>query len=156
MRLARRFRTDQRGMTLTELAVAGLITAIVGLLIVAGIQTGMRSANLHRDDDRAVQDLRYAKDILTRELRMAADAEEGGSWLTFTVDGEDIEWRITSTGELTRSVDSGAPAVVIIGLSVDESSFAISGNTVTVKLVTEVPTSDGTRSLETQIFLRNA
>ena len=163
---------DERGVTLIELMVSMLLLAFVSAAVVTGMTSAMRSADLHRDDDRAVQDLRLAKERLTRELRAAAELQAAsGSSITVWIDqdadgdvdpGEVVMWEITGAGALNRSTDTTPASAVVVNLDATQSEFAFDAEGVddirliTVVLVARVGTSDGTRSMQTQILLRNA
>lgn len=160
------------GVTLVELMVSMLLMAFIATALVTGMTTAMRSASLHRDDDKAVQDLRHAKERLTRELRAiteltAASASSVTFWLDEDADGaadlgETITWEITDAGSLVRSTDAGASTPVVSNLVVSSSGFTFDAETVAevrrigVELTTSVGDSDGSRSIQTEIFLRNA
>ncbi|MEX2323224.1 MAG: prepilin-type N-terminal cleavage/methylation domain-containing protein [Acidimicrobiia bacterium] len=160
------------GMTLVELMVSMLLMSFIATALVAGMTTAMRSANLHRDDDRAVQDLRHAKERLTRELRAiteltGASASSVTFWLDEDADGivdlgETITWEITTGGSLVRSTNAGASSSVVSNLVAGSSGFTFDAAAVGeirrigIELTAAVGSSDGTRSIQTEIFLRNA
>jgi type II secretory pathway pseudopilin PulG len=159
-------------MTLIELMVSMLLMSLIATALVTGVATAMRSANLHRDDDRAVQDLRHAKERLTRELRAiteltAASASSVTFWLDADADsvadvGETITWEITTGGSLVRSTDAGASSSIVSNLVAASSGFTFDTTAVaeirriSVDLTAAVGSSDGSRSIQTEIFLRNA
>lgn len=160
------------GVTLIELMVSMLIASLVAVVFVTWMSSAVTTANLHRDDDRAVQDLRLAKDRLTRELRMAdgllvAEALLVTMWVDENSDGvvdigEVITWTITGGGELVRSTDAGDSFVVMREVVVVESGFTFDSavvvdiERVNMVLVVFVGEIGGTRELTTQIYLRNA
>lgn len=167
-----RLHRGEDGLTLVELLVSMLLMSIIATALVTGMTTAMRSANLHRDDDRAVQDLRHAKERLTRELRAiteltAASASSVTFWLDEDADGtadvgETITWEITAGGVLLRSTDTGDSAPVVSNLVSGSSGFTFDATEVgeirriAVALTAAVGSSDGTRSIQTEIFLRNS
>lgn len=160
------------GLTLVELMVSMLLMSFIATALVTGMTTAMRSANLHRDDDRAVQDLRHAKERLTREVRAITElTAASSSSLTFWLDedtdatpdvGETITWEITTGGSLVRSTDAGDSASVVTNLVGGSSGFTFDSTEVSemrrisIELTAAVGDSDGTRSIQTEIFLRNA
>jgi prepilin-type N-terminal cleavage/methylation domain-containing protein len=160
------------GVTIVELMVSMLIASIVAVVFVTWMSSAVTTANLHRDDDRAVQDLRQAKDRLTRELRMAdelllADRLAVTMWVDENADGvvdsgEIITWTFTGGGELVRSTDAGDSFVVMREVVVAESGFTFDSatladiRTVSMVLVAFVGEIGGTREIATQIYLRNA
>jgi prepilin-type N-terminal cleavage/methylation domain-containing protein len=166
-----RLRAD-RGMTLVELLVAMLLAAFVAGAVVTWMMSAVRAADHHRDDDRAVQDLRQAKERLTRELRMAAELQgaSAGTVVVWIDDnsngeidaGEVVTWGITEDGELVRSTDAGDQWVVMRNLVPADSGFTFDAGsvedirTIGVVLVTSVERGGAARSMTTQIFLRNA
>ena len=160
------------GLTLVELLVSMMLMAFIATALVTGMSTAMRSADLHRDDDRAVQDLRHAKERLTRELRAiteltGASASSVAFWLDEDANGaadlgETITWEITTGGSLVRSTDAGASTPVVSNLVAGSSGFAFDAvevseiRRISIELTAAVGSSDGTRSIQTEIFLRNA
>lgn len=172
MMLVTRNRDREAGLTLVELMVALMLSAIVGMMLVTWMTSAMRSANLHRDDDMAVQSLRESQERLTRELRSATGLiNASDTSLTIWIDedwdgeidaGETVTWEVTDDGRLVRSTDDGDEWVLMHGLVPASSGFTLDGATVedtrvvTIVLVASVGDGTGTRSAESQIFLRNA
>lgn len=169
-----RLREGDGGVTLVELMVAMMITAILGAVVATWMTSAARAVTMHREDDRAVQDLRQAKDLLTREVRTAAVVTAISSTsLTFWVDanyngeaddGETITWSI-EPGALVRSTDApgeAEPLVVLEHLVIAGSGFAYDAEVasevrlVEVALVVSAGSPDRTRSLSTLIHLRNS
>jgi type II secretory pathway pseudopilin PulG len=165
----------EAGITLVELMVALMVTAILGAMVATWMTSAVRAVNLHRADDVAVQDLRQAKDLLTRELRVASGVSAiSPTAITFWVDadfsgapdeGETITWSIESDGTLARWTDAGGKASalvildhVVLGESIFEfdTDEASEVRRVAITLVVTAGDTDRTRSLSTEIFVRNA
>lgn len=166
----------ESGITLVELMVAMMITAILGAVVATWMTSAVKAANMHRDDDIAVQDLRQAKDLLTRELRSAAEVVTlSPTMITVWVDsdysgapddGEIITWSIESDGTLVRwtDVDGGSANGVVV---LDRVVVSLSGfdydapeapdvRKVSVVLVVTAGSEHRTRSISTEIFIRNS
>jgi type II secretory pathway pseudopilin PulG len=165
----------EAGITLVELMVALMVTALLGAMVATWMTSVVRAVNLHRADDIAVQDLREAKDLLTRELRIASGVSAISSTsMTFWVDtdfsgtpdqGETVTWSIEPDGTLVRWTDAGGQASALVILEhvvLAESTFefdtgeASEVRRVGVTLVVTAGDADRTRSLSTEIFVRNA
>lgn len=166
-----RWRSDG-GVTLVEMLVVLLIGGIVATALLAWMTSAVRSANLHRDDDRAVQDLREAHERLTREVRTSSQLLDGSSteltmWIDLDWDGtigegEVVTWSVTGGGSLVRSTDAGDEWEVITGLAPELSGFTLDAGTaaqsrvVGIGLAAFVGESDNVRTMNGQVFLRNA
>jgi Tfp pilus assembly protein PilW len=166
---------SEAGITLVELMVAMMVTAILGAMVATWMTSAVRAVNLHRADDIAVQQLREAKDLLTRELRMASGVTAiSPTSISFWVDadfsgtpeqGETITWVIETDGTLARSTDAAGavdPLIMIEHLVLGESFFefdtevASDVRRVGITLVVTAGEAGRTRSLSTEIFVRNA
>jgi Flp pilus assembly protein TadG len=130
--LRARFR-DERGVTLIEVGLAGLLTAALGLMAVGWLNAGARSQEYSQGQNTALGDIRVVRQELLRELRFARSVTSGSaSSMTFWVDndrdavvdtGETITWAITTGGTLTRKVDSQTAVVRARSLVYASSSF---------------------------------
>jgi type II secretory pathway pseudopilin PulG len=163
---------SEAGVSLIELLVGMMIAAAVGAAVVTWMSSAATTVTIHREDDRAVQDLRHAKDRLTREVRMAAQLlaaapDELTLWVDDDSDGsldpgETVTWAIEAGGDLVRSTDAGDTWVVMSHLVAEESGFTFDAEsvaeirTVGITLVASSGQAGATRSISTQIFVRNA
>ncbi len=163
------------GITLVELSVGMVMTALLSTVMVTWIFTGFGSDSTHRSYDQALEDLRNVSDQLSREVRAAdylttADAASMTFWLDAnrdgTVDtGETVTWSIESGGVVVRVTDDGSPKTVIAtNLSPTASSFGYdevdpaSVGRVTIDLVALAATSSGGDEVfhSIDVYLRNA
>ena len=164
----------ERGVTMVELGVAMLITALLSTVMITWVFAGVSSENSHRSYDDALADLRQVTDRLGREIRSAGYLTEAGvSSLAYWLDGdrdgvaeagETITWAIDGS-TIVRSADDGQPgAVLATNLSGAASSFAydatIPGDVtrVTITFVALAETQAGYDELQhtLDIYLRNA
>ena len=175
LRHMKRLLRAEAGISIIELAVAMFVTALMASLMLSWVFSVASADDLHQADDRAVQDLRTAKDEITRELRRAAaiDSAETDSF-SIWIDGDHDEvrsseelvtWEIESGGSLVRSLGDGSTSVRLLRLDPAESGFAydsanpgdITSVGVTMTVYVDAPQGeDGTRSLTTEINLRSA
>lgn len=166
---------DDSGTSVVELGMAMMVTAMMSIALVTWMSSAGASLALHREDDYVVQDLRIAKELIGRELRIAEAvvAAQAGSvtvWIDdddddFLDPGESITWRLVNDGTLRRSNDLGDEQIIASRLlsgsrfGYDSPTAATVGQ-ITVHLVAEVaPKADGAppgrREISIQIYLRN-
>ena len=170
MRL-RRLRMDERGISLTELMIASLVTAIISAMVVAWVGTVSHNDRLNQEDIAAVDELRVAKSRMTKELRFASavypalsvapdsvtvwiDADRSG---TPADPGEQITWEINGDGTLTRTTDTGAVEIQAIGLDPDASSIVLiaAESNIEIRLVSGLDTgNDRVREIVTTVNVR--
>ena len=171
-RLRRRIRAED-GITLIEMSVASFIGALLSVLMLSWVFAVDSTDDLHRTDDEAMQDLRFAKDEMARDLRSGAVTALGDLSVTLWLDwdhddvvaaGESVTWRIEAGGELIRHAEGIDPEVILTGLDVDASGFTFDSSdpgaveNVGFDLVVVfsgrggVP---GTRSISSEISLRS-
>jgi len=122
----------ESGTSLLELAVTLFITSLMSASLVTWIGTAGTAAGLHSSDDQAVQDLRLAKEHLTRDLRVAqavlvAESASVSVWIDADGDdfqdaGEEVTWTIAD-GLLTRAIGLAAPHVEVSNLDGVTSGF---------------------------------
>ena len=166
---------SEAGITLVELGVGMVMTALLSTVMITWVFTGFGAESTHRSYDQALEDLRDVSDQLSREVRAAdyltaADTASMTFWLDGTRDGvvdpgETVTWAIEGGGVVVRATDDGNPkTVVATNLSPTGSSFSYDAVTagdvgrVTMDLVALVATSAGGDEvfLSTDIYLRNA
>ena len=168
-------RDSEAGITLVELGVGMVMTALLSTVMITWIFTGFGAESTHRSYDQALEDLRDVSDQLSREVRAAdylteADTASMTFWLDGDRDGvvdtgETVTWAIEGGGVVVRVTDDGNPkTVVATNLSPTDSSFSYDAVTagdvgrVTIDLVALAATSAGGDEvfLSTDIYLRNA
>ena len=166
--------SDDRGMTLLELSVAMLISALIATAMLSWI-IGVASADdRFKSNDLALGDLRDVSDRLSRELRSseyvtAAQSAAISFWADSNRDdvidaGETITWTLESDGSVVRTTDAGLTTVVATRLDPDLSSFSYDEPvpadvaTVTIELVALSPSGDTNDELRyaSKVFLRNS
>jgi type II secretory pathway pseudopilin PulG len=174
-RLRRRLIDGSEGFTLIELSIA-----MSGLLLISAVMMSFfvgatRIDAVHSSDDVALEQLRDARQRMSRDVREAKRFTT--AWpLGFTVwiddgwddvvgPGELVTWSVDVAGNLSRSAGDHA-RIEARGLSVAGSYFAFDSSTpsgitsMRIHLVVEVEgpsdgSAAGTRSLDTEITLRN-
>ena len=124
----------EAGASLVELSIALLVGAIVAATMALWASSVGRAEREHRAEDGVLADLRFVKELLSKDLRSArgffATEPEGVSlWLDGDRDGsvgvgETVTWSITSAGELTRQIDSTVAGAEATSLDVAASGFA--------------------------------
>lgn len=169
--LSRLFRSE-RGVSITELAVALFVSSIVVAGAVVWATAALRTDQANKDATATVDELRYAKSQLIRELRFASDVyppSPGNDYVEFWLDdgdnvlttgvGELVKYEIQSDGRFLRTTDdpAGVAKLVATGLRPLESSFTVTGKTVDIVLTIDFDPTDSyqARSLETSITARN-
>lgn len=167
---------DERGASIIEIGVSLVITSIMAVAMVNWMSTAGAAAVLHSNDDAVVQDLRLAKERITRELRVAqsvsvATPDQVTVWVDHDGDGfadvgETITWVISTDGTLSRWTDAGDQQVQVSGLVYADSGFgyddpdAAEVTSIWIGLVATLPPREsgaepGQRSISTQVHLRN-
>jgi type II secretory pathway component PulJ len=171
--LRRRIRTDDRGLSVAELGVSLVITAIASVVMVAWVVAVTRTDQLHQADDNAMQQLRIAKEKITRDLRRAealtvADPQQVTVWLDDDRDGavdggELVTWMVTQDGNLVRSTDLEPGTTEVERLSYRTGfrfDATVPGDveTVGIELVALVESGGGLeeRVIQTDVYLRNS
>ncbi len=168
----RRVSARQEGMTLVELGVAMLVTAMLSAVMVAWMTSGVNSERTHQSYDRAMSDLRAIVDQLSREVRGATeiiDAEPSSIsfWLDSDRDatldtGETVTWAIDGS-DMVRSTDGGDTGILATTISPDDSGFSYDSGIpdqitrVTITVGTFADNGSGTDLLQQSIdiYLRN-
>lgn len=160
------------GVSLTELSVALFVSSIVVAGAVTWAVATLNQDRANQDASATIDELRYAKSQLMRELRFASDVyapSPGDDYIEFWLDdgddvltagaGEVIRYEIMPDGTFVRSTDDiAAPTKLIAtGLQAFESSFTVTGSTVDIVLTIDFDPTDSykARSLETSITARS-
>jgi len=167
-------RDSEAGITLVELGVGMVITALLSTVMITWIFTGFSAESTHRSYDQALEDLRNVSDQLSREVRAAdyltaSDTASMTFWLDGNRDGivdtgETVTWAIEAGGVVVRATDDGTKTIVATRLSPTGSSFSYDAASpgdvgrVTIDLTALAATSAGGDEvfLSTDIYLRNA
>lgn len=172
--LRARLRRDD-GITIIELSVSMVITALLSTVMIVWIFAGFGSDSTHSSYDEALEDLRNVTDQLSREVRGAdylitAETDSLSFWLDGDRDGvvdtgETVTWAIESGGVVTRLTDDGSPSAPIATmLSPSGSEFRYDSATpaditrVTIDLVALADTTAGGDEVfhSFDVYLRNA
>lgn len=164
---------DDTGMSLVELGVAMMITAVLSVLMVSWFAAGVGSENSHRSYDAALSDLREISDRLGREVRAAgvltsAAPDSLSFWLDGDRDGvadagETITWTIDGS-EMRRFTDDDSEDGVLATHLTTGTGFAYDAASpgavtrVTITLVAGAETRAGIDEVThtADIYLRNA
>lgn len=175
MRALRQLWRDEDGLSIVEIGVSLVITSLMSVALVTWIDSAGAAASLHREDDVVVQDLRIAKERITRELRVAesvsgATAGQVTVWVDsddddFPDSGEQVTWAIQD-GSLLRWTDTTESQVFVSNL-ISGSAFGFDSPTpadvgsITITLVAQLEPDDegdepGERRISTQVHLRNS
>ena len=168
--------SDDRGISVIEMMVAMLITAVISAIMLSWVVAVLRTDEFQQDELEALDQMRLAKARLVKELRFATiiDPDSTTSAITFAVElggasgpdlsGELVTWSIESDGTMVRYVDNDPDTAVVQAtvLVAAESGFAYDpGGTlspVTITLVADVATgtNPAARSIRIQVHARNA
>lgn len=163
---------DERGVTLTETAVAGLVGAVLVGMMISWFGAITAIDGQQRDDDLAMEGLRDARALLGRELRSAqyllvADADALSMWLDedrdgVFDDGEAVTWSITGSGSLQRGTDLETSRVIASPLVVASSGFTYDASDpalvtrVEFEFVVRPDPDSGDRHIGSQVLIRNS
>lgn len=175
--MIRRLKGEDHGTSIVELGVSLLVTAMLTVAMVSWMSSAGAAATLHREDDVVVQDLRLAKQRITRELRVAesvsvASQSQVTVWVdddddNFLDNGETVTWFIGTDGNLWRWTDTEDEQIHVSNLVYSDSHFGFddpdpaSVTSITIKLTASLSPSGegqepGSRQISTQIHLRNS
>lgn len=123
----------ERGATLVELSVALLLGALVAAMMAVWASSVGRAEREHRAEDEVMGELRYAKELLSKDMRSArgfftTEPDTVSVWIDADRDGEvglgeTITWVLGDDGTLTRQVDETEAGVEADGLDVEQSGF---------------------------------
>lgn len=165
-----RFLRDERGVSLTELAVAMVVTSIVMAGVMVWATATLREQQRNSDAVATVDELRFAKSQLTRELRFASELippASGDDAISLWLDdgnevkdvGEIVTYEVMADRSFARYTDDTSQPTKTIaqGLVAAETSFVVTDNTVAVTLSIDLdPTDDfPSRQVTTSISARN-
>jgi type II secretory pathway pseudopilin PulG len=174
-RVLRRFTrgSSERGATVVEFAVAVVIMAFLGAIVVGWVSGVLRVNIVQSADDEALQDLVLAREAFTKDVRQAQGLSvASASTLTMWIDvdrddavdaGETVSWTIEADGDFVRSTDVSTRAPYARALDTDASAFgydaasAAQVTRVALTLVIDVERFQGTasRSLSSEVYLRS-
>jgi prepilin-type N-terminal cleavage/methylation domain-containing protein len=160
------------GVTLVELAVAMMISAMLSAVMVAWMTAGVNSERTHQSYDRALSDLRAVADQLSREVRGATRITDAGEssvsfWLDVDRDGatdsgEIVTWSIDGP-DMVRATDAGDAGILATTLSAADSGFTYDSDnpdeikrvTITLGTVADNGSNHDLLQQSMDIYLRN-
>jgi hypothetical protein len=168
----RRIVGGERGISLAELLMGASIAVATLALVVTWISTTSGVDMNQEADFDALNELRFAKSQIERELRFAdglltaASSNSVEVWIDLDGNGagpdsagERVTWSIVSS-QLQRYVDGASASAQILLDDVDEaaSELSVAGSTVTITLTVGVDQgrTTSTRTLKTRVNVRNA
>lgn len=169
---------DERGFTLVELLILMAVSAIVVTVAYAGLNGATRTDDFTRNDAEALVSLRTGMDRLEKELRQARAVYDDSTatlvkfWVDYDRDNqqdpvEQVSWTLEagdSGWELTRDTEAGtgdyfATANLLSGSQFTYDPAPPETTTVVIRLLADSdldPGTAGTRTLRTEVRLRNA
>lgn len=168
--MMRRLLADDRGITLTEMVVAMMVSAIVMTATVVWLSAVLRTDEAQADRLDSIEELRKAKGQITRELRFAKeviDPPATDDAITFWLDGGTKDLKepgemityILVGDELHRITDAVPPETHIIatGLQASGTSMVLTDDTVDLTFTVDLDPGDDlpSRSIQTSITARN-
>lgn len=168
-----RVRHRSEGMSLIELMVGAAVAAIAIAIVFAWLVTATRVDLDQEADFDGLNELRFAKSSMTKELRFAdgsltaANPDSIEVWLDEDDNGtgpdsagEQVIWRIYD-GDLIRYVDDDLSTAVVYVSDLDttNSSLTLTGNVADIVLSLNVEQGAtavlSSRTIETSVTLRN-
>lgn len=170
---------DDRGFSLVELLVTLAILSVVGILSVTLLVTALRTDDYSRQETTALDELRFATEFITKEVRQARLVYPDSTdqylhiWIDYDIDNqqdadERIVYEIDTTGitpTLIRYSEAGTPTrrilmegIVVAPLFTYEPAFPAVPRTVGMTLQADVdPTSEpNARTVMSEVRIRNA
>ncbi|NNF70389.1 MAG: hypothetical protein HKN01_11520 [Acidimicrobiia bacterium] len=176
-RLIFRLRRDE-GITLVEMMVAAFIATVTLAVLVSWLTVIDRADRAQESDFETLNDLRFAKAEMVKELRFAGDVMSPTETdkVTVWVDldgsrgggpdgpGELVTWEITGA-QLVRyeytnnDVDDLPLNLKVVFDQLEAGSTLIPDadqTSVSITLIADVPGDQGLRTIKTQVSIRNA
>ena len=169
MRLLRQLRNDERGISLPELLVATLVTSLTLVVLVTWVQAVGNVNAFQQADFEALNEIRFAKSEMVKELRFADDLLASGPdlvsiWVDVDDSGandlpeETISWEIVGD-TLIRYINNDVltAAVKIDVLDGAASDITVTGSNVQMVFVADIDATAGpdARTVQTDVELRN-
>lgn len=177
--LLHRFSADEEGFSLAELLVTLSIMSIVGILVVTLLITALRTDDYSRQETSALDELRFATEFMTKEIRQARLVYPDSTdqylhiWIDYDIDNqqdadERIVYEIDTTGTtptLIRYSEAGTATrrilmegVVVAPIFTYEPAFPAVPRIVGMTLQADVdPTSEpNARTVMSEVRIRNA
>ncbi len=146
--MKKKLRSSQ-GMTLTELLVALMIVALIGVALTTGVNSAV---NVYRDSTRLYEAETLCGTILTSledEFRFGRDIRKDGETVRFDsqIFGNDVEVLVDDEGKITIGQEGSSFQLLndkayTSGLKVLESKIDYSGGQVTVTIAVGSGTAD--------------
>lgn len=164
---------DQRGLGLPELFVGLLLSVAALAAVTVWMTTTARTELFQQTDFDALNDLRFARSTMVRDLRFATEeiptteTDTVSVWVDHDGSGggapdnpdEWITWQISGTSLLRyEDNDPDNGRVFVADLLPTLSELSIAGGVVTVVLTadTDQPNGPQARTIRTQVSLRNS
>ena len=172
MRL-RQFGSGESGLSLIELMVGMAVASIAVAVVFAWLIAATRVDLDQEADFEGLNELRFAKSQMTKELRFADGTLTAGNadsievWVDVDGNGtgpdstgEQVIWRILD-GDLIRYTDDdlGTSVTWVTNLDTSNSSLNLNGNVAEIELTVNVPQGASAalsgRTIQTSVTIRN-
>ena len=169
----RRLTTRESGLSLIELMVGMAVASIAVAVVFAWLIAATRVDLDQEADFEGLNELRFAKSQMTKELRFADGTLTAGNadsievWVDVDGNGtgpdstgEQVIWRILD-GDLIRYTDDdlGTSVTWVTNLDTSNSSLNLNGNVAEIELTVNVPqgasASLSGRTIQTSVTIRN-
>lgn len=168
-RLLRQLRSDDRGISLPELLVSTLVTSLTLVVLVTWVQAVGNVNAFQEADFDALNEIRFAKSEMVKELRFADDLLASGPdlvsiWVDLDDSGandlpeETITWEIVGDTLLRYTNNDPLTAAVKVDvLDGASSGITVTGTSVQMVFVADINATAGpdARTVQTEVELRN-
>lgn len=170
-----------RGLTLIELTIAFFIASLIAAVMINWLVTVGRADQYEQEAAVALEEMRFAKGLLVKELRFAESIDTAVSdehkvvvWVDTNDNdafdpssGETVTWEFHADGTLTRLTDAPSATAEVKASSLiyettpgpDSSRFwyDASNTRITLQLVADVAANDGpeAKRIRTEVHLRS-
>ena len=168
-RLLHQLRSDDRGISLPELLVSTLVTSLTLVVLVTWVQAVGNVNAFQEADFDALNEIRFAKSEMVKELRFADDLLASGPdvvsiWVDLDDSGandlpeETITWEIAGDTLIRYTNNDLLTAVVRVDvLDGASSGITVTGTSVEMVFVADINATSGpdARTVQTEVELRN-
>ena len=168
-RLLHQLRSDDRGISLPELLVSTLVTSLTLVVLVTWVQAVGNVNAFQEADFDALNEIRFAKSEMVKELRFADDLLASGPdlvsiWVDLDDSGandlpeETITWEIAGDTLIRYTNNDLLTAVVKVDvLDGASSGITVTGTSVEMVFVADINATSGpdARTVQTEVELRN-
>ncbi len=156
------FKYTKSGFTLIELMVATAIFSVVMVVSLGALLVTMSSANNVRALNKAMDNVNFTMEGMTRSLRMGLNYSGGGSSINFDLNdgsGKNISYSLVD-GNIQRCDNSDCQNMVASNVSIEKLNFEIGSNAqpsvyITVKGSVTIKGSKSSFSLQTMVSQRS-